>query len=196
MIRRLLTALAAGSLMGAAGCSQTHTTTSTDPSASGSERAVVDHVVDGDTLDVRVNGRLQRVRTVQIDAPESSSTPYGRPDRCGAPAKRFAQSLTGPGRTVTLEFAGRDRTDSYGRLLAIVGLGDSRAVTWQERMVRSGWADVLVVGGNRTPLLSALRRDAAYAKAHRLGVWAECDGHFHDPGDRGGQVRRAATGTP
>ena len=186
MIRRVLTALAAGSLMGAAGCSQTHTTTSTDPSASGSERAVVDHVVDGDTLDVRVNGRMQRVRTVQIDAPESSSTRYGRPDRCGAPAKRFARSLTGPGRTVTLEFAGRDRTDSYGRLLAVVGLGDSRAVTWQERMVRSGWADVLVVGGNRTPLLPALRRDAAYAKAHRLGVWAQCDGHFHDPGDRKG----------
>ena len=186
VIRRLLIALAAGSLIGAVGCSQNKSTTSTDPSASGSERAVVDHVVDGDTLDVRVNGRLQRVRTVQIDAPESSSTRYGRPDRCGAPAKHFARSLTAPGRTVTLEFAGRDRADSYGRLLAIVRLGDSRAVTWQERMVRSGWAEVLVVGGNRTPLLSALRRDAAYAKAHRLGVWAQCDGHFHDPGNREG----------
>ena len=87
-----------------------------------------------------------------------------------------------PGPHGQLEFAGDDRTDSYGRLLAIVRLGDAQATTWQERMVRSGWADVLVVGGNRTPLLPVLRRDAAYAKAHRLGVWAVCDGHFHDPG--------------
>jgi endonuclease YncB( thermonuclease family) len=142
---------------------------------------VVDHVVDGDTLDVRIGGRFQRVRTVQIDAPESSSTRYGHPDKCGAPAKRFAKSLTAPGRTVTLQFAGEDRTDSYGRLLAIVHLGGALALTWQERMVRSGWADVLIVQGNRTPLLPALRRDAAYAKAHRLGVWGVCGGHFHDP---------------
>jgi len=78
------------------------------------------------------------VRTVQIDAPESSSSRYGRPDKCGAAAKLFAQSLTGPGRAITLEFAGDDRTDPYGRLLAIVRLGDARATTWQERMVRSG----------------------------------------------------------
>jgi micrococcal nuclease len=146
-------------------------------------RVVVDHVVDGDTLDVRLDGRLARVRTVQIDAPESSSTRYGRPDRCGLPAKRFADSLTAPGRIVTLQFAGEDRTDAYGRLLAIVHLGGAEAITWQERMVRSGWAKVLVYHGNTTPLLPALWVDAAYAKAHRLGVWAVCGGHFHDPGD-------------
>lgn len=185
-IRRLVLALAAGSLVAvpAVGCSRATKTSAANRPASGSEHAVVDHVVDGDTLDARVNGRFERVRTVQIDAPESSSSRYGRPDKCGAAAKRFAQSLTGPGRTVTLEFAGDDRPDAYGRLLAIVRLGDAQAATWQERMVRSGWADVLVVGGNRTPLLPVLRRDAAYAKAHRLGVWAVCDGHFHDPGDR------------
>ncbi len=98
-----------------------------------------------------------------------------------SPAKSFAQSLTAPGRTVTLQFAGDTRTDSYGRLLAIVHLGSGQAVTWQERMVRSGWAEVLVVEGNRTPLLPVLRRDAAYAKAHHLGVWTVCGGHFHDP---------------
>lgn len=133
---------------------------------------------------MRARGRFQRVRTVQIDAPESSSTRYGHPDTCGADSKRFAQSLTSPGRTVTLEFSGRDRTDSYGRLLAIVHLGGGGSPTWQERMVRSGWAQVLVVGGNRTRLLPVLRRDAAYAKAHQLGVWAECNGRFHDRPDR------------
>jgi endonuclease YncB( thermonuclease family) len=142
-------------------------------------------VVDGDTLDVLLDGRLARVRTVQIDAPESSSTRYGHPDQCGAPAKRFAKSLTAPRRIVTLQFAGEDRTDAYGRLLAIVHLGGAGAITWQERMVRSGWAEVLVYHGNTTSLLPTLRLDAAYAKTHRLGVWAVCGGRFHDAGDHG-----------
>lgn len=110
------------------------------------------------------------MRTVQIDAPESSSTRNGHPDKCGAAAKRFARSLTAPRRAVTLQFAGHSRTDSYGRLLAIVHLGNGQAVSWQHRMVRSGWAEVIVIQGNRTPLLPLLRRDAVYAKAQGLGV--------------------------
>ncbi|HEY5195495.1 MAG TPA: thermonuclease family protein [Solirubrobacteraceae bacterium] len=141
---------------------------------------VVDHVVDGDTLDVRVGGLFERVRTVQIDAPESSSTRFGRPDRCGARAKAYAETLTRPGATVWLEFSGRDRRDVYGRLLALVHLGRPGGETWQERIVRAGWAEVLVYRGNRTRLVGSLVADQAYAKAHRLGVYALCGGDFHD----------------
>jgi micrococcal nuclease len=147
------------------------------------ESATVDRVVDGDTLDVRLHGRFVRVRTVQIDAPESSSTRYGHPDRCGAAARRFAQTLTHPGALVTLRLGGTSRADVYGRLLALVHLGGAHAITWQQRMVRAGWAEVLVYEGNTTPLLTALRRDAAYAKVRDLGVWAACHGHFHDSSD-------------
>lgn len=143
---------------------------------------MVDHVVDGDTLDVRAAGRLDRVRTVQIDAPESSSTRFGRPDACGLPSKAYAESLVRPGATVWLEASGRDRTDSYGRLLSLVHLGRAHGRTWQERMVRSGWAEVFVYRGNRTRLLGRLEVDQAYAKAHRLGVYGRCGGRFHDGG--------------
>jgi endonuclease YncB( thermonuclease family) len=150
--------------------------------SAGSESAgLVDHVVDGDTLDVRVAGRFERVRTVQIDAPESSSTRFGRPDRCGARAKAYAETLTRPGATVWLEFSGRDRTDAYGRVLALVHLAPG-GETWQERMVRAGWAEVLVYRGNRTRLAGVLDSDEAYAKAHDLGVYALCAGRFHDSG--------------
>lgn len=145
--------------------------------------ATTDHIVDGDTVDVDLAGRFVRVRAVQIDAPESSSTRYGQPDRCGMPAKRYAETLTSPGGLVTLQMGGAGRTDAYGRLLAIVHLGSAHAVTWQQRMVQSGWAEVLVYHGNITPLLTRLRREAAYAKTRRLGVWAACNGHFHDPAD-------------
>jgi micrococcal nuclease len=141
--------------------------------------ARVDHVVDGDTLDVRLDGRFVRVRTVQIDAPESSSLRFGRPDRCGRPSKGFAEKLTAPGATVWLEFSGRDRYDGYGRLLALVHLGRPGGPTWQERMVRAGWAEVMVFRGNRTRLLGALQADQADARAEDLGVYARCGGRFH-----------------
>jgi endonuclease YncB( thermonuclease family) len=141
---------------------------------------VVDHVVDGDTLDVRVGGRFERVRTVQIDAPESSSTRFGRPDRCGAAASAFAERLTRPGATVWLEFSGRDRYDRYGRRLALVHLGRRDGETWQQLMVRAGWAEVLVYRGNRTRLLGVLEADQAFAAAHDLGVYGRCGGKFHD----------------
>jgi micrococcal nuclease len=144
--------------------------------------AVVDHVVDGDTIDVRVAGRFERVRTVQIDAPESSSTRFGRPDRCGAPASAYAHTLTRPGARVWLERSGRETIDRYGRLLALVHLGSADGVTWQERMVRAGWAEVLVYRGNTTRLLGVLEADQAYAKAHDLGVYRRCGGSFHDGG--------------
>jgi micrococcal nuclease len=152
-------------------------------SAGGSASAArVDHVVDGDTVDVRVDGRFERVRTVGIDAPESSSTRFGRPDACGAQAKAYAQTLARPGATVWLEHSGRDREDRYGRVLALVHLGRPAGETWQERIVRAGWAEVLVYRGNRTRLLGALEADQAYAEAHDVGVYARCGGKFHESG--------------
>lgn len=144
------------------------------------EPAVVDHVVDGDTLDVRLSGTEVRVRTVQIDAPESSTLRLGHADRCGAPAKAYAQTLVYPGEHLTLELAGSERYDKYGRLLALVHLGSGQAVTWQERMVKAGWAEVLVVNGNQTWLLGTLQADQAYARVHTLGVYVRCRGEFHE----------------
>jgi len=144
------------------------------------EGAIVDHVVDGDTLDVWLGSRDVRVRTLQIDAPESSTLRFGHADRCGAPAKEYAKTLVHRGSVVTLELAGSERYDSYGRLLALVHLGGPRAVTWQQRVVSAGWAEVFVYGENRTWLLGTLQSDQAYARSHRLGVYARCRGEFHE----------------
>jgi micrococcal nuclease len=144
------------------------------------EPAVVDHVVDGDTLDVWISSREVRVRTLQIDAPESSTLRFGHADRCGAPAKEYAKTLVHRGSVVTLELAGSERYDRYGRLLALVHLGGAQAITWQQRMTRAGWAEVFVYGENRTWLLGTLQSDQAYARTHRLGVYALCRGEFHE----------------
>lgn len=82
------------------------------------DEATVVRIVDGDTLDVRLEGEVQRVRLLNIDTPELGRD--GREPECLAePAKDALAALARPGSTVRLEYD-RVRVDQYGRVLAAV----------------------------------------------------------------------------
>src|SRR5262249_48848980 len=74
------------------------------------------HVVDGDTIEVRMpDGDNEDVRYIGIDTPETVKP--GTPVQCGGPhAHEVNEALVG-GRIVTLRFDA-ERRDVYGRLLA------------------------------------------------------------------------------
>lgn len=77
--------------------------TGTVQAASASGRAVVDHVVDGDTIEVRIRGREEYVRFVGIDTPEV----FGGVE-CGGPeASASMNRMLQPGDRVKLV---RDRS--------------------------------------------------------------------------------------
>lgn len=110
-------------------------------SFSGTVRARVTHVIDGDTMDVDIAnaagelGRTERVRFIGIDAPElHASDPVQR-----MLAKRAMEFLRArvEGATVTLT-PGTDARDMYGRLLAYVATEDGDSV--QEMLLREGLA--------------------------------------------------------
>ena len=84
-------------------------------------------VIDGDTIDVKHNGRSERIRLHGIDAPEKSQA-FGRS------SKRAASDLAF-GEDVTVIEHGRDR---YGRTLGEVILPDDRSLN--QEMVRNGHA--------------------------------------------------------
>ncbi len=84
-------------------------------------------VIDGDTIDVKHNGRSERIRLHGIDAPEKSQA-FGRR------SKRAASDLA-YGEDVTVIEHGRDR---YGRTLGEVILPDDRSLN--QEMVRNGHA--------------------------------------------------------
>lgn len=83
-------------------------------------------VIDGDTVEVLREGRAERVRLVEIDAPERNQ-PYGRQ------AKAYV--LRYVGQEVRVEEAGRDR---YGRVLGEVFLPGGESLN--RRLVRDGMA--------------------------------------------------------
>jgi endonuclease YncB( thermonuclease family) len=93
----------------------------------------VQHVVDGDTADVRCGVEVARVRLLDVNAPERDQVGYTE-------AARGLQQLLA-GRALWLAFAppGRPTLDRDGRLLA--HLYDSQARNLNVELVRLGWAE-------------------------------------------------------
>jgi micrococcal nuclease len=78
-------------------------------------------VVDGDTIEVEISGKIESVRYIGIDTPETVDP--RKPVQCfGVEASNKNKELVG-GKTVRLEKDITDR-DKYGRLLRYVWLGD------------------------------------------------------------------------
>ena len=88
------------------------------PGAAPAGPATVARVVDGDTVEVRVAGRVEPVRLIGIDTPETSDP--RRPVECfGAEATARTSALLPEGTEVVLERDVEAR-DRYDRLLAYV----------------------------------------------------------------------------
>ena len=140
--------------------------------------AIVTAIVDGDTIDVDVGDREERVRLIGIDTPEIAHPAFGdRPPNeaeCfGDEAQRYTGELLAVGSGVRLE---RDvvARDDYGRLLAYVyRAADGAFVNYE--IVRHGLAQPLTIAPNTT--FAELFVDAARSAEHdEVGLWAACSG--------------------
>lgn len=144
--------------------------------------AIVEHVIDGDTIDVRLGsatGTAERVRLIGIDTPESK-----KPD---TPVECFAlESAAGtaqlipPGTPVRLvsDVEARDR---YGRLLSYV-LRASDGLFVNLELARAGYAGLLTYPPNVTHT-DAFVEAVAAARAAGVGLWGRCAGE-HEPAER------------
>jgi endonuclease YncB( thermonuclease family) len=137
------------------------------PPRTGTARPGVDwgqvtRVIDGDTIEVQMNGSVYPVRYIGIDAPELPHQCYARE----AANKSIELVLH---QTVMLERDVRE-TDYYGRLLRYVYVGDSFV---NAELVRLGYAQVSTVPpdvryGSYFVQLQQEARDAG------RGLWAGC----------------------
>lgn len=138
-----------------------------DDAAPGPVTALVTRVVDGDTVEARVDGRAEDVRYIGVDTPESVKP--DAPVECYAlAASHFNEDLV-EGQRVRLEFDA-ERRDAYGRLLAYVYLGDEFV---NAQLVRRGFARTLAIPPNtgHAGRLATLERRASAAGR---GLWGAC----------------------
>ncbi len=133
---------------------------------------VVTHVVDGDTLDVRLGAAEERVRLIGVDTPESVAP--DRPVQCyGAEASLYLATLVPEGTEVRLERDAEPR-DRYGRLLAYVYRADDDLLVNLE-LVEQGYADAVTYGDNEA-LYDEMVAAEARARDGGRGLWGVCGG--------------------
>ena len=143
--------------------------------ASASTVLRIDHVADGDTVDL-TNGA--KVRLVQIDTPEV----YFSPECYGRQASALTKRLLPPGTAVRLtREPATDSVDSYGRLLRYVIRRDGLNIN--VRLVAAGAAAPYFYRGRRGRYAAKLTRLALHARRHHLGLWGRCPGTPYNPND-------------
>jgi len=130
-------------------------------------RADVVRVVDGDTIEVALDGDSEDVRYIGVDTPETVKP--GEPVQCWGPEASAANHRLVDGATVRLVFD-RELRDVYGRLLAYV-YADGRFVN--AALVREGFARTLEIPPNTAEAdrLAALEQRAGRAG---VGLWSAC----------------------
>lgn len=118
-------------------------------------------VNDGDTIEVWVDNRAERVRLVGIDTHEVSGG-YRQEECFGPEASRFMKALMAVGGDLWIEQDVEDR-DQYGRLLRWVwaDFGTGEVYLLNEALLRAGYAErypttptIAICPNSSTPRLS------------------------------------------
>jgi micrococcal nuclease len=129
--------------------------------------ALVVRVIDGDTVEVSIDGEREEVRYIGVDTPETVKP--DTPVQCFGPRASAVNRRLVEGRRVRLVFD-RERRDVYGRLLAYVYV-DEQLVS--AALVRRGLARTLTIPPNDrfAELLARLEHRAAVVGR---GLWGGC----------------------
>ncbi len=119
--------------------------------------AMVEKIIDGDTIRVKYKSESIKVRLWGIDTPE-----YHQP--FSKVAKKFTSSLVA-GKQVSLQIMD---WDDYGRMVAIVTLSDKRSVN--EELLKKGLAWVHIYYCKK-PICDKWYGYEKKAQTERIGLW-------------------------
>ena len=144
------------------------------------DAATVVRAVDGDTLEVALNGRHEKVRLIGVDTPEVFESQKLHRDvarthqdektiqALGKRASEFTKSLVHTGDQVELEY-GQEPRDKYHRVLAFVWLADGRLLN--EVIICEGFGNALTRYPFRTDYMERFRACERQAREGEKGLW-------------------------
>jgi len=138
------------------------------PDLSGAEEAQVAQIVDGDTIEVLMDGVGYRVRYVGVNTPERDETCYSE--------ATAANNALVSGQVVRM-LRDESNTDQYGRLLRYIFVGERFVNT---ELVANGWAEAVEYNPDRryTANFRVLE-----AEAREAGLGCHPTGIFDDGSD-------------
>lgn len=133
-------------------------------------KAQVIHLIDADTLVVKMGDTVKRVQLIGVDAPDVAAG--GSVEQCLSwKARKTAADLFAQDREVVLETDGKvDDTDVHGRLLRYVRLHDGRLMN--EALLADGMARIYDTQFSKREAFESLEKAA---RAEGRGVWEYCE---------------------
>jgi endonuclease YncB( thermonuclease family) len=107
-----------------------------------------------------------KLRMLGMDAPETQQQDWGKK------ATEFLKQELSDDKYIFIETDIEPR-DRYGRLLAYVY--DSKGISINEKMLREGYAELLILGAN-DKYATSFKAAEAYAKQQELNIWSKTGG--------------------
>jgi micrococcal nuclease len=144
------------------------------------KKPLVAYVVDGDTIAVRIDRGVEKVRLIGIDTPESRKNERAalQAERShrdiktimefGRRAKDALKELLPKGTELRIEYDVQKR-DKYGRLLGYVYRTDNTMVN--EEIVLRGYAQLLTIPPN-VKYVDRFKKALAKSQREKRGLWA------------------------
>lgn len=128
----------------------------------------MERVIDGDTLELRVNGNTERVRLIGINTPESVD-PRRTVECFGKEASAKANELLSGMSVVEVESdPSQGARDTYGRLLVYVWLSDGRMLNRELIALGYGYEFTYRMPYRFQAQFRAAQKEA---EAARRGLW-------------------------
>lgn len=137
---------------------------------SATARATVQKVIDGDTIDVVVDGKRERVRLIGIDAPEVEYEDKLADCFAGESAARLKDLIGGKTVSLSSDPTQEDR-DSYDRLLRFVYLPDNTNIN--KKMIEEGYAYEYTYKGIPYQYQKEFQDAESEAKKLKKGFWTD-----------------------
>jgi micrococcal nuclease len=119
-------------------------------------------VNDGDTVTLRMDGKVYRTRLIGIDAPEAGQEPWGYK------AKAHLRELMKEAEWKVLVETGQERYDKYDRLLVYLWTKDKIFIN--EQMLADGYA-VLFTFRKNNKYAALFRTAQRAARERKIGIW-------------------------
>lgn len=137
----------------------------------------IDHFIDGDTIAVNMNGKVESIRMIGVDTPETHKP--NSPVQCyGVAAAAYTKTLIANGRVRLASDSLSSDRDRYNRLLRYVYLPDGRLL--QEELIKNGYGFAYTsFPFGKSGQFTA---DQQAAKDNNKGLWGNCQTYQESSG--------------
>ncbi len=141
-----------------------------NPESKQQEKFKVIKVIDGDTINVEINGQAETLRLIGIDSPETVDP--RKPVQCfGIEASNKAKGVLS-GKSVSLEAdSTQGERDKYGRLLRYIFLEDG--TNFNKMMIADGYAHEYTYQSNPYKYQADFKQAQKEAEMAKKGLWAD-----------------------